>query len=122
MTCNRAKRAADETDFRRTVKLVRDKIPEIIRAEGRDVHVRSVSGTALTRALFEKLIEEHSELIAVKDDPTARQEELVDRAEVIMSLALQQGVTEEAFLAAVRKKRSEKEAFDKGYIFTGASG
>ena len=56
------------------------------------------------------------------DDPTARQNELVDMVEVIMSLARQQGVTEEAFLAAVRKKRSEKGAFEKGHILTGASG
>src|SRR5690606_29934398 len=34
-SCNRAKRDTDQTDFRRTAKLVRDRIPELIRADGR---------------------------------------------------------------------------------------
>ncbi len=51
-SCNRAKRAADQTDFRPRAKLVRDRIPEIIRSEGREPSVRQVTGTQMTHALF----------------------------------------------------------------------
>lgn len=122
MTCNRAKRAADETDFRRTSKLVRDGIPEIIRAEGRDPSLRQVSGRKLTNALFDKLVEEHAELIAAGDSQDRRLEELADMAEVIIALARQHDVDEETFFERVRAKRSEKGCFEEGFILMDALG
>ena len=115
MTCNRAKRAADETDFRRTSKLVRDRIPEIIRADGCEPSLRQASGRQLTSALYDKLVEEHAELIAA-GDTHHRLEELADMAEVILALARQYGADEEAFLEIVKKKRREKGGFLEGFI------
>lgn len=116
MTCNRAKRAADQSDFRRNSKLVRDRIPEIIREDGRDPDIRVLSGRALSNALFEKLVEEHTELIAAKGDPASRLEELVDVAEVVLALAALDDVSEDEFLEALRNKRKEKGAFKEGFV------
>ncbi|MGD9537107.1 MAG: HNH endonuclease [Alphaproteobacteria bacterium] len=121
MSCNRAKRATDQTDFRPGAKLVRDLIPDIIRAEGRDPSLRRVSGAQLTHALFEKLVEEHAELIADRDDPARRLGELVDMVEVIIALASQQGVSEEQLLTLVHQKRRESGAFQEGFVLEGAS-
>jgi|TARA_R110002012_G_scaffold315231_2_gene528757 hypothetical protein len=66
--CNRAKRNTDNTDFRRTKKLVRDKIPSIIVSDGRKPKIKALSGHKLIEALNDKLIEEHEEYISEKDN------------------------------------------------------
>lgn len=114
-SCNRAKRAADQTDFRPTAKLVRDRIPDIIRSEGREPTVGKVMGARMTHALYEKLIEEHAELIAAKDRP-AKLGELADMIEVIFALASQEGADEGALLDLVRQKRLAKGRFREGFI------
>ena len=63
--CNRAKRDQDDSDFRLPEqKLVRDRIPEIIAASGRTPVTRSLEGREVVDWLFDKLLEEHIELIA----------------------------------------------------------
>jgi predicted house-cleaning noncanonical NTP pyrophosphatase (MazG superfamily) len=116
--CNRAKRDADETDFRRRDKLVRDRIPEIIEAEGRRPIVRELIGQKLRTALLDKLVEEHAELLNANDSQH-RLEELADIAEVIFALAGQYGADEKALLALVREKRNERGGFEKGYLYCG---
>ncbi|HIF10131.1 MAG TPA: hypothetical protein EYQ81_10020 [Sneathiellales bacterium] len=61
--CNRAKGNLDDTDFRKRNKLVRDKIPEIIRQHGREPKITVLTGDKLLNALNEKLVEEHGEYI-----------------------------------------------------------
>lgn len=116
--CNRAKRASDETDFRRRDKLVRDHIPAIIEAEGRKPVVRELTGQRLRAALYDKLTEEHAELLAAKDSKD-RLEELADMAEVIFALAGQYGSGEDELLALVRYKRKKRGDFSKGYFYCG---
>lgn len=45
-------------------KLVRDRIPELIAAEGRKPIVKTLEGEAFLAALYDKLAEEHDELCA----------------------------------------------------------
>jgi predicted house-cleaning noncanonical NTP pyrophosphatase (MazG superfamily) len=118
MSCNRAKRAADQTDFRPAAKLVRDRIPEIISSEGREPCFRRVSGAQMTHALFEKLIEEHAELIADKDHASRKLEELADMIEVIFAIARQDDVSEDELMEIVRRKRADKGAFREGYLLS----
>lgn len=118
MTCNRAKRASDETDFRPRAKLVRDKVPELICADGHTPETRNVSGVTLKNALSEKLLEEHSEFIAAGSDASGRLEELADMTEVILALAAEQGVTEAEFFDIVRQKRAKKGGFKEGVILS----
>ena len=57
-------------------KLVRDRIPEIIRADGREPEVRVLSATDYLAALNEKLLEEAHELKGA--EPESRLEEAAD--------------------------------------------
>jgi predicted house-cleaning noncanonical NTP pyrophosphatase (MazG superfamily) len=70
----------------------------------------------MTHALFEKLIEEHAELIAAKDHPERKLEELADMIEVIVAIASQEGVGEDALMEAVRQKRSDRGGLQEGFI------
>ncbi len=115
-SCNRAKRDKDETDFRRRDKLVRDHIPDLIRAKGRNPVIKELKEKALTSALYEKLTEEHAELIAGKDD-RHRCEELADLIEVIFALGEQFGMSNEELLQLAKKKKQERGGFQKGYFY-----
>ena len=108
--CNRAKRDTDATDFRLpNQKLVRDFIPELIIKDGREPIVEKVQGERLKRELFEKLVEEHAELLADKNI-----EEVVDLIEVALAIAKTMGYSEDATLKILQEKRFEKGGFEKG--------
>ena len=112
--CNRAKRAGDDEDFRRRNKLVRDKIPDIIRQEGRSPILKKLEGRSLIKALNEKLIEEHEEYIDGQGV-----DELADIIEVAMSLARMKGVSEKQFLKLVSEKREQNGGFELGMFYQG---
>ena len=116
--CNRAKRATDSTDFRRTKKLVRDNIPEIIRADGRSPIIKELRGQSLISALDDKLLEEHEEYIAERDHRKSVYE-LADMLEVILSLAKNRGFSQDAFLSMAKEKRVKNGSFDRGYFYEG---
>ena len=91
-------------------KLVRDKIPDIIRASGRRPHVTTLAAGAYRRALHDKLREEVDELIAA----TATHdlvEEAADVLEVVTAIAAEHGVTLAGIVDAARRKRAEKGGF-----------
>lgn len=101
-----------------TGKLVRDRIPEIIEADGRKPRVRRLSGEALLAALHDKLDEEHAEFIAAEGDKT-RCEELADMIEVIIALAGQHGCDEAGLMEIVARKRKERGRFSEGLFYDG---
>jgi predicted house-cleaning noncanonical NTP pyrophosphatase (MazG superfamily) len=117
-SCNRAKRDRDETDFRRREKLVRDRIPELIRAEGREPIIKELKDRALIGALYDKLIEEHAELLAAKE-ASHKLEELADMIEVTLALGEQYGASEEELMQLVQRKRDERGGFTNGYYYQG---
>jgi predicted house-cleaning noncanonical NTP pyrophosphatase (MazG superfamily) len=113
-SCNRAKRDQDDTDFRPSQqKLVRDRIPEVITASGKIAVVQQIYGAQLREQLFEKLTEEHSELL---ENPEL--DEIADMMEVLFSIARTLGHNEEQALLAVRDKRTRLGGFDKGIYLT----
>jgi predicted house-cleaning noncanonical NTP pyrophosphatase (MazG superfamily) len=101
-------------ETRRPKKLVRDRIPEIIRKDGREPIVTVLKGRKLTQALEEKLVEEHEEYIESRSV-----EELADMAEVLFSLAKVKGVSEEDFIKTVEEKRLRVGGFDEGLYYEG---
>lgn len=113
--CNTAKRDEDQTDFRRREKVVRDRIPEIMRAEGLDPEIKELTGTTLTAALYDKLVEEHAELLAAKTDDL-NFEELADMIEVIFTLSKNLEFSEDKLMEFVRQKRGEKGGFFGGLL------
>jgi|TARA_R110002110_G_C13285984_1_gene703013 predicted house-cleaning noncanonical NTP pyrophosphatase (MazG superfamily) len=126
--CNRAKSNKDNTDFRKTSKLVRDNIPEFIRKEGRIPVVEELDGKKLTSALYEKLDEEHEEFLEAcratgketsKDVEAKTIEELADMIEVIFAIAKIKGTTEQGLMAVREAKRLKNGGFEKGYFLKG---
>ena len=100
------------------MKLVRDKIPALIAAEGRKPKVRRLRGKALTRALTDKLAEEHAEFVAARG-VAHKIEELADIVEVAMALAKSLGSTKARFQRVIERKRAARGGFAKGYLYLG---
>jgi predicted house-cleaning noncanonical NTP pyrophosphatase (MazG superfamily) len=66
-------------------KLVRDRIPELVRADGFEPFTRVLSGDEYQVALRDKLAEEVDELLAASPERTI--EEMADVLEVLRALA-----------------------------------
>jgi predicted house-cleaning noncanonical NTP pyrophosphatase (MazG superfamily) len=92
-------------------KLVRDKIPEIIKADGRECDTTIVTGDEKYKLLEAKLEEEVNEFIEDKN-----LEELADVMEVLFGLADSLGYSEEELLKARDKKREERGGFKEGIV------
>jgi predicted house-cleaning noncanonical NTP pyrophosphatase (MazG superfamily) len=93
-------------------KLVRDRIPDIIRSTGRIPEIRALKGDELVEALLSKLEEETLELRAAS--PSERIEELADILEVVEALAGKFGIDMAAVERAADAKRAERGGFDGG--------
>jgi predicted house-cleaning noncanonical NTP pyrophosphatase (MazG superfamily) len=90
-------------------KLVRDNIPEIMKAAGKSCETRSISGDELVDALKTKLLEELAEF-----DEKHDAEELADMLEVVLSLASAIGLNT-IELERIRQRKAERNgAFLKG--------
>lgn len=83
-------------------KLVRDKIPEIIEADGKECKTRILSNEEYIVALEEKLNEEVAEYQTDKN-----LEEMADVLEVLQAICMARGYSL-AGLEAVRAKKVEK--------------
>lgn len=92
-------------------KLVRDKIPEIIEAEGKNCTYEIVTGEEKYKLLEAKLQEEVNEFLEDKN-----LEELADIMEVIFSLANELGHSEEELILNRNNKKKEKGRFKKGIV------
>lgn len=91
-------------------KLVRDRIPEIIKAGGKKCRVSTVSGEQLIQALQQKLKEEMEEFTASERDL----EELADILEVVDALTVQLGSNLERVMELKERKRETRGGFDQG--------
>jgi len=89
-------------------KAVRDLIPDIIRAAGKDCIFEMVPQAQFLELLNEKLAEEVAEYQA---EPSI--EELADILEVLMAVVRSSGYTMEELEAERRKKAESRGAFEK---------
>ncbi|GAA2418935.1 nucleoside triphosphate pyrophosphohydrolase [Nonomuraea africana] len=92
-------------------KLVRDRIPEIIEAEGRTAIVRVLAESELVPALIDKLVEEAEELREA--EPEDHLGELADIYEVLAALAGTLGFSYEQVLESARHKRGKRGGFSR---------
>jgi predicted house-cleaning noncanonical NTP pyrophosphatase (MazG superfamily) len=92
-------------------KLVRDRIPEIIRQDGGDPRVRVVSGTELDKLIRLKIVEEAQELLTSGED-----EEIADILEALEALLVHRSIDRAAIDDARLKKREERGGFEKGFV------
>lgn len=94
-------------------KLVRDKIPDIIRAKGEDPQVHQADEADRVKLLIDKLREEADELRAAKTRADAY-EEMADILEVVAALS---ATFEAEHLDRVRTlKRLARGGFEKLYV------
>ncbi|MDC3728939.1 nucleoside triphosphate pyrophosphohydrolase [Rhodococcus sp. Rp3] len=91
-------------------KLVRDRIPEIIRASGRVPEARKLDASAYQAALHAKLLEEVGELREADTDEHAL-EEAADVFEVLNALIGCYGYSIDDVRQVAEKKRTERGGF-----------
>lgn len=89
-------------------KLIRDKIPEIIEAEGKNYEIRTLGEEEFGDFLREKLVEEVREYLESKNP-----EELADIFEVLFTLVKNHNLTIEEIEKVREKKLKERGGFDK---------
>jgi predicted house-cleaning noncanonical NTP pyrophosphatase (MazG superfamily) len=92
-------------------KLVRDKIPEIIEADGKKCEIRIAGKEEHLQLLEAKLLEEAAEFNEAKN-----LEELADLMEVVFGLAKVLGYREEELLKRREAKKEERGGFDEGLV------
>lgn len=92
-------------------KLVRDKIPEVIRASGKECDVIVASKEERAEILEKKLMEEVNEYLEDKN-----LEELADIMEVLFGLAHNLGYSEEELLKKRKEKLEERGGFKEGIV------
>lgn len=92
-------------------KLVRDKIPEIIQATGREAHVRTLELEEYIDFLKIKAAEEAQELASAETDSNLL-EEIVDLRELLDALEKVKGFTPEQVKAIQDEKREKRGGFD----------
>ena len=92
-------------------KLVRDNIPAIIEASGKECEIEQLSDERVMEYLYVKLYEEADELVRDKNI-----EELADVLEVVFAIANKYGYTEEDVLEVMDEKREKRGGFNKNII------
>lgn len=92
-------------------KLVRDRIPEIIAADGRDYAIEIMEDDEYRQALLAKLVEEARE--SAEAEPDELMKELADLYEVIDSVLMAFDLDKDAILTLQQKRRDERGGFER---------
>jgi predicted house-cleaning noncanonical NTP pyrophosphatase (MazG superfamily) len=96
-------------------KLVRDKIPQIIRSKGQEPIVHVADAKEYAARLRDKLTEEVAEFLASDNDP----EELADILEMVYALAEQAGIDSQQLERLRTAKAGERGGFAGRIIWSG---
>jgi predicted house-cleaning noncanonical NTP pyrophosphatase (MazG superfamily) len=97
-------------------KLIRDKIPEIIRNNNAVPKISELSAEEFKIALNEKLLEEARELAEAKSNEEILNE-LADILEVAEAVAKNNNITSEEIIKRKDEKKQERGAFEKKLFF-----
>ena len=100
-------------------KLVRDLIPDAVRAEGRTPVVEVLTLAQRRPALVAKLLEEAAEAAAASDGDLP--EELADVLEVVRTLAADLGMSLAEVVDLADGKRERRGGFDRGLVLVRAA-
>lgn len=92
-------------------KLVRDRIPEIIVADGRQCATKIMDENECRQALLAKLVEEAQEVADA--DAGDMVKEIADLYEVIDALLIAFDLNKDIALATQKKRREERGGFEK---------
>jgi predicted house-cleaning noncanonical NTP pyrophosphatase (MazG superfamily) len=105
-------------EVRKVDKLIRDKLPQIMRASGIKVFVRVMEKDEYLKRLKDKILEEAKEVIASRSEKEMR-EELADLLEVMLALAKIHGMEFTDIQQTAQTKRLEKGGFDDKILLLG---
>jgi len=94
-------------------KLVRDRIPEIIEADGKTPKVRVLDGSEYKTALLEKLVEEAREALAASGDPKELAREIGDVLEVVDAMIEAFGLDRTRVEELRRGRKESRGGFEK---------
>jgi len=96
-------------------KLVRDKIPEIIKKDGKKPFTSKIKGEAFNQALGRKILEEAGELFAEWTSGNAKGilKESADMLEITLAALKNHGFTFEDLVAARSRRARERGGFEK---------
>jgi predicted house-cleaning noncanonical NTP pyrophosphatase (MazG superfamily) len=100
-------------------KLIRDRIPEIIRADGKEPEVYQADPQEYRERLRAKLQEEVDEVLAATGD-SAVVEELADVLEVVLAIADDLGVDEKSLRDIAERKAEARGAFKQRLVLMGS--
>ena len=92
-------------------KLVRDKIPDIIKQNGEIPIIKILDETTYKKELENKLYEEYQEVLAANGNE--RLEELADMLEIIKSLAKIEGKTLDDIILIANNKNEKRGSFEE---------
>jgi predicted house-cleaning noncanonical NTP pyrophosphatase (MazG superfamily) len=92
-------------------KLVRDRIPEIIKKDGKTAKTHFADDEEYMKKLADKLLEEAKEYAE-----GGNVEELADVLEVVYAIAIAKGIHKVQLDSIVQKKRDERGAFEKRVV------
>jgi len=98
-------------------KLVRDKIPDIIKANGEKPIIRILDDFEYKLELEKKLLEEYNEVL--ESNGESRLEELADMIEVISYLAKVEGASLDKILEIANVKNSKRGGFENRIYLIG---
>lgn len=90
-------------------KLVRDRIPDIIRADGRDCQIEIMSKSDYQQALLAKLMEEAQEVASATDQE--RIKELADVLEVFDALLTAFDIQRDDVVVVQQERRKKRGSF-----------
>ena len=92
-------------------KLIRDRIPEIIRADGKQAQIEVMSESEYRKALLEKLVEEAQEAAQASDDD--RITEIADLYEVIDAILDSWNMSREEVIKVQKERRQKRGGFEQ---------
>lgn len=92
-------------------KLVRDKIPEIIKENEEEAEIRQVKGPKVERFLREKVLEEAEEFAEEGED-----KELADLLEVVDAYKESEDLSEDELEKLRKEKNRERGGFSEGFV------
>ena len=92
-------------------KLVRDKIPEIIKLDNCKPTIRTLDSKEFLSELFKKMAEEAEEFVKAKDNKEEVMKEITDIYEIIDTVIRLYGLDKNDILALQEKRRDERGSF-----------